>query len=188
MLPAPLNYGPNWAQQKQQARRRDGGRCRGCGTMEQPGHRHHVHHIRPFRTFGYIPGKNDFYLQANALDNLVTLCPSCHRTAEQQVRMRSALAGLSHVLRNLAPLFLMCDAQDIFVLAEEATITIYERAPAGVGFSVQLYESHADLLAAAQEHIAACPCVDGCPACVGPPGEVGPETKPATLELLAALR
>ena len=188
VLPAPLNYGPNWEQQKQQARRRDGGRCRGCGAQERPGHHHHVHHIRPFRTFGYIPGKNDFYLQANALDNLVTLCPSCHRTAEQQVRMRSALAGLSHVLRNLAPLFLMCDAQDIFVLAEEATITIYERAPAGVGFSEQLYESHDDLLAAAQEHIDACPCVDGCPACVGPPGEIGPETKPATLELLAALK
>jgi DEAD/DEAH box helicase domain-containing protein len=159
------------------------------------GRRHHdVHHIRPFRDFGYRAETNRLYLQANALDNLITLCPSCHHQAEAGVRMRSGLAGLASLIRNLAPLFLMCDAHDIFVLAEgqpaggdEPAITVYERVPAGVGFSQHLYEAHRDLLQACKELIDACPCLEGCPACVGPPGEVGPDTKRAAGELLEAM-
>jgi DEAD/DEAH box helicase domain-containing protein len=194
ILPGPVDYGPNWSAQKTRVLVRDGGRCQGCGARERPGRRHDVHHLRPFREFDYQPGVNQAYLQANALENLVTLCPACHRRAEARVRMRSGLAGLASLFRNLAPLFLMCDVHDIFVLAElqpagggEPAVTIYERLPAGVGFSQHLYEVHRDLLLASQELITACPCLDGCPACVGPPGEVGPATKEATRELLEAM-
>ncbi len=194
VLPGPINYGPNWLEQRRRALERDGGRCQHCGAPQRPGRQHDVHHIRPFRTFGYRPDVNDHYLQANALENLVTLCPPCHRRAEGHQRMRSALAGLASVLANLAPLFLMCDSHDIFVLSESQpagdqgpAITIYERVPAGVGFSQHLFAVHSELLAAAADLIRACPCLDGCPACVGPGGEVGPETKPATQQLLAAI-
>ena len=51
--------------------------------------------------------------EANRLENLTTLCPSCHHKVEQNVRMRSGLAGLAYVLGNLAPLFLMCDTGDL---------------------------------------------------------------------------
>ncbi len=198
VLPGSVDYGPNWAEQKRQALARDGGRCQNCGAQQRPGRRHDVHHIQPFRAFGYLAGVNDHYLHANDLRNLVTLCPGCHRRAESQMRMRSSLAGLGSVLRNLAPLFLMCDVHDIFVLSEVAPagqegprVTIYERVPAGVGFSQQLYELHGHLLTAAQELIRACPCEDGCPACVGPAALVAPDTEPktkaATLQLLAAM-
>ena len=56
-----------------------------------------------------MPGVNENYRVANQLDNLVTLCPSCHRRAELGQQTRSALAGLGYALGNLAPLFLMCD-------------------------------------------------------------------------------
>jgi DEAD/DEAH box helicase domain-containing protein len=194
VLPAPLDYGLNWTAQKAKAVARDGGRCCRCGAPERPDRRHDVHHLQPFRTFGYIPGQNDWYRPANALENLITLCSACHRQVEAQVRMRSSLAGLGSVLRNLAPLFLMCDTHDIFVLTDNPaggsqgpTVTVYERVPAGVGFSQQLYELHVQLLAAAEELIRRCPCLDGCPGCVGPGGEVGPETKATTLELLDAI-
>jgi DEAD/DEAH box helicase domain-containing protein len=194
ILPAPVDYGPNWREQRAKALARDRGRCQQCGAPERPGRNHDIHHIRPFREFTVLVGTGQAYLQANALDNLVTLCSSCHRQAEARVRVRSGLAGLASLFRNLAPLFLMCDTHDIFVLAEgqpaggdEPTITVYERVPAGVGFSQHLYEVHRDLLLASQELIEACPCADGCPACVGPPGEVGPDTKQATRELLQAM-
>jgi DEAD/DEAH box helicase domain-containing protein len=131
---------------------------------------------------------------ANQLENLVTLCASCHRRAEAGQQTRSALGGLAYVLGNLAPLFLMCDPGDIQVSAENRnpitqapTVVVYERVPAGVGFSQRLYELHEQLLASARELVADCRCRDGCPACVGPPGEIGPETKVATGRLLALL-
>ena len=188
ILLRPNDYGPNWQQQRQLALARDGQQCRTCGAAEGM---LHVHHIRPFRDYNYIPGANDHYLIANQLDNLVTLCPSCHRRAEAGQQSRSALGGLAYVLRNLAPLYLMCDPGDIQVLAESRspltqapTIVVYEQVAAGVGFSQRLFELHDDLVAAAQELVATCRCRDGCPACVGPPGEIGPNTKEVTRQLL----
>lgn len=76
-------YGPNWHAQKRAARKRDGYACQHCGKHQNKCRRAlDVHHIQPFRTFGYIPGTNDHYLQANDLTNLITLCPQCHKQAE----------------------------------------------------------------------------------------------------------
>lgn len=191
ILLRPNNYGPNWQEQRQQALARDQRRCRTCGAG---GALLHVHHIRPFREYGYVPGSNENYRQANQLDNLITLCPSCHRRAEAGQQTRSALGGLAYALRNLAPLYLMCDPGDIQVSAESMspltkapTIVVYESVAAGVGFSQRLYELHHELLTAARELIAACRCREGCPACVGPPGEIGPDTKAVTAQLLDIL-
>lgn len=196
ILLRPNAYGPDWAEQRQRALERDGWRCRTCGLDGRATNTPlHVHHVRPFREYGYRPGENDRYRLANQLDNLVTLCPSCHRQAETAVQQRSALAGLAYVLGNLAPLFLMCDPTDIEVSADSRhpltrlpTIIIYEQTPAGVGLAGRLFEVRHDLLAAALELVRDCPCRDGCPACVGPPGEVGPETKAVTRQLLVILK
>jgi DEAD/DEAH box helicase domain-containing protein len=191
LLP-PNDYGPNWQVQRRLALERDGTRCRTCGAT---GEVLHVHHIRPFREYGYLRGQNENYRLANQLENLVTLCPSCHRRAEAGQQTRSALGGLGYVLRNLAPLFLMCDPGDIQVSAEALspltkapTVVVYERVAAGVGFSRQLYALHDELLAAALELVTDCQCRSGCPACVGPPGEIGPDTKGVTRVLLRSLR
>ncbi len=183
ILLKPNNYGSNWQQQRKLALDRDGHRCRTCGAEGLL----HVHHIRPFREYSD-------YRQANQLDNLAVLCPSCHRRAEAGQQARSAMGGLAYVLRNLAPLYLMCDPQDILVSAESRspltqapTIVVYESVAAGVGFSQRLYELHDQLLASALELVSDCQCRDGCPACIGPPGEIGPNTKAVTRQLLQML-
>ncbi len=214
------DYGPNWRAQRRLVRARDGYRCTQCGAPEQSAsgsrRQHDVHHLVPFRTFGYVPGFNEHYLVANRLENLVLVCRSCHQRLESGVRKRTGLDGLAYALTNIAPLHLMCDPQDIGVhvvrgadlkqqdnaLGGEPasdpadvvdavpTVYLYERVTAGLGFSVRLFELHEELLRAAQQLVRACPCHQGCPACVGPVLEndlVQLETKRLTLALLDAL-
>ena len=185
--------GPNWDTQRQRARERDGFRCQHCSAPEKPNRQHDVHHLRPFREFNYVPGQNEAYLEANRLENLVTLCRSCHLRAEAAQMMRSALGGLGHLLRHVAPLHLMCDPRDIGVIVEprssftrQPTITIYEQVPAGVGFSEELYRLHRTLLEAAHDVAARCSCAGGCPACIGPTSEEG-NTRANTLRLIESL-
>jgi DEAD/DEAH box helicase domain-containing protein len=194
ILLRPNDYGPNWAQQRDAARKRDGYRCTQCNAPERGDRQHDVHHVRPFREFGYIPGQNEAYREANRLENLVTLCRSCHRAVETARGTRNALGGLASVLHNLATLYLMCSPNDIGVVAEQRspdtlapTITIYDHAPGGLGFSARLYDLHDDLLAGALDLVRDCPCTDGCPACVGPVGEVEAGAKPLTIALLEAV-
>jgi DEAD/DEAH box helicase domain-containing protein len=133
--------------------------------------------------------------RANQMDNLITLCPACHRKVEANVRMRSGLAGLGYVLGQLAPLFLMCDPGDLGIFTDPAwayaenlpSVVLYDLVPAGIGFSQKLYEMHDELLAHAVELIRACGCADGCPSCVGPAGENGMGGKQETLAILREL-
>lgn len=79
----PKYYGPNWQAQRKKARQRDLYFCQSCGVTETALDKElDVHHKKPFRTFGYIPEENQAYREANRLHNLVSLCASCHRTAE----------------------------------------------------------------------------------------------------------
>jgi len=193
LLP-PQEYGPSWPSARQAAQARDGYVCRQCGAPQRDGREHDVHHIRPFREFGFIPGENCNDRLANDLDNLITLCPSCHHRAEAARGKRSALGGLSYALGNIAPLYLMCDPRDLGVMTEvrsrdtrAPTITLYDRIPEGLGLAERLYERHEELLAAALELIQFCRCQEGCPACVGPTGPGGVEVKVLTARLLAEL-
>lgn len=183
----PNNYGPGWSQIRDRVRARDKYTCQVCGAVET-NRQHDVHHKIPFRAF-------TSYIEANRLENLITLCPSCHHKAEQNVRMRSGLAGLAYVLGNLAPLFLMCDAGDLGTHVEpvengvfgQPSIVLYDAIPAGIGFSEKLFEMHNELMARALELVSECPCADGCPSCVGPGGENGYGGKQEALEILKEL-
>lgn len=183
----PNEYGPNWEAQRRRARARDDYRCQVCGTPEKD-RAHDVHHKIPLRALLS-------YEQANQLENLITLCPTCHRRAETAVRVRSGLAGLAYVLRHLAPFFLMCDVGDLGVHADpqspfadgQATVVLYDRIPAGIGFSQRLFELHYELMARAGKLVAACECKDGCPSCTGPGGESGLGGKHETLAILDVL-
>ena len=180
-LSDPNDYGPNWSCQRNAVRARDGYRCQGCGAGEMAGKQHDVHHRIPFRAFvadstrrnGLPPDRA--WEAANVLDNLVTLCPACHRRAEASVRIRSGLGGVAALLAGVAPLFLMCDPGDLGVVAEPQapvsglpTITIFEHTPGGVGYAEQLYRSMPALLEAGLDLVRSCPCAQGCPSCVGP--------------------
>ncbi len=184
---SPNDYGPQWEQIKARVRARDGYRCQVCGAPEN-GRAHDVHHKIPFRTFVSVE-------LANRLDNLTTLCRSCHHRVETAVRVRSGLAGLAYVLGQLAPLFLMCDPRDLGVHSDPQLavaegrpgVVIYDQVPAGIGLSQRLYEIHSELVERARDLVAACECSEGCPSCVGPGGENGVGSKRETLAILEAL-
>jgi DEAD/DEAH box helicase domain-containing protein len=187
---APNDYGPEWPKIRERVRARDGYRCQVCGRHEN-GKQHDVHHKIPFRTFRGEGGRI-LREQANRMENLVTLCPECHHQAEQNVRVRSGLAGLGSVLGQLAPLFLMCDPGDLGLHTDPSEqtlgapgVVIYDDVPAGIGFSEKLYELHGELMARALELVQECECEDGCPSCVGPAGENGMGGK---LEAMAILK
>jgi DEAD/DEAH box helicase domain-containing protein len=191
-----MDRGPNWAEQRRRARDRDRFTCRVCGAGEASlGREHDVHHIRPFREFGYIAGQNEHHRQANELDNLITLCRTCHsRVSGDRVSkdaFSNGLRGLAYLLHHVAPLYLMCEPQDLGVVSElrspltgRPTIYIYDQVPAGVGFSEALYRLHRDLLTRAYEVLGVCACSDGCPSCVGPSAAGGEGGKQAAAEIL----
>jgi DEAD/DEAH box helicase domain-containing protein len=184
----PNDYGPDWSRTRDRVRARDKYTCQVCGAVEAD-RQHDVHHKTPFRAF-------PSYAEANRMENLTTLCPSCHHKVEQNVRMKSGLSGLAYVLGNLAPLFLMCDGGDLGTHVEpvenqtfgQPTVVLYDAIPAGIGFSQKLFEIHDELIARAFELVSECPCVDGCPSCVGPGGENGYGGKQESLEILKELR
>jgi DEAD/DEAH box helicase domain-containing protein len=183
----PNNYGPDWNRIRDRVRARDKYTCQVCGAVET-NRQHDVHHKIPFRAF-------PSYVEANRLENLTTLCPTCHHKVEQNVRMKSGLSGLAYVLGNLAPLFLMCDSGDLGTHVEpvenknfgQPTVVIYDAVPAGIGFSEKLFEMHDELISRALELVSECPCADGCPSCVGPGGENGYGGKQEALEILKEL-
>lgn|GEM_PF-945315 len=72
--------GANWRVQSKAARQRDRYTCRVCGlTEDELGKRLHVHHTIPYSRF-----KSN--VEANKLDYLVSVCPSCHGQLEAQLR------------------------------------------------------------------------------------------------------
>ena len=190
----PNKYGSDWGRIRDRVRARDKYQCQVCGALESDPsttlrtRQHDVHHKIPFRTFTSTE-------EANRLENLTTLCKTCHHKVEQNVRIRSGLAGLGFVLGNLAPLFLMCDPRDLGTHIDPAwsavnglpSIVLYDLVPAGIGFSQKLFEIHDELIQRALELVSECACEDGCPSCVGPGGENGIGGKQETLEILKEL-
>ena len=196
VLKLPNDYGPNWPRQRDAARARDHNLCTVCGAPEPPGRQHDVHHKKPFRDFGYIRGENEHYLQANELSNLITVCANCHHAIETAEATRTALEGLSYLVGNLAPLFVMCDPGDLSTVADIhsphtrlPTITVYEQTHGGTGLTDELFDRHATLLKMAAQRIRECPCEHGCPACVGPIDETvqSRDLKADTLRLISML-
>mgnify|MGYP006273224951 FL=1 len=78
-----LDYGPNWETQRRKALDRDDHECQHCGLtndehLAQWDHGLHVHHRTKRRKF-------DDYREANRLENLVSLCRSCHLEIENRI-------------------------------------------------------------------------------------------------------
>jgi DEAD/DEAH box helicase domain-containing protein len=177
------DYGPNWETQRRRARERDGYVCRACGLPEGAmGREHDVHHIVPFRKFNYRPGENEAYLEANRLENLITLCRRCHARCDHGPREGPvvALQGLGHLLHQVAALFLMCDPADIEVTTRLRygpeglpVVMVYDTCPGGAGLSPALLGVARALLSVVLARLEECPCGTGCPSCIGPtvPGE-----------------
>lgn len=75
------NYGRGWTRVRRQALERDDHECVICGTgREDLGRNPDVHHIVPVRAFVETPATAE--ADAHYLENVVSLCPACHRKAE----------------------------------------------------------------------------------------------------------
>lgn len=108
-----------------------------------------------------------------------------------QTDLQNGLLGLSNVLANAAPVYLMCDPGDIRVVHQvrstfnqRPTVYIYDSYPGGVGFSNKLYELHDELFDTAVKMVTQCQCESGCPSCVGPLNEFTETDNPKQLTLM----
>ncbi len=72
--------GANWVLQARGARERDGFACQICSISEEDlGRQLDVHHKIPYRSFASN-------VEANRLENLISLCNSCHIKQETELR------------------------------------------------------------------------------------------------------
>jgi DEAD/DEAH box helicase domain-containing protein len=123
------------------------------------------------------------------------------------------LRALTHLLHQLAPIFLLCDIRDVGswlgdgapaqagqVVTRETmraqllqgetfspTIYLYDNQPGGIGLAERIFEVLPDLLARGLETLEACGCRSGCPSCAGPVNEVGRQAKPVARAILQRL-
>ncbi|MEG0768083.1 MAG: Zn-binding domain-containing protein, partial [Clostridia bacterium] len=108
--------------------------------------------------------------------------------------LQGGMLGIANLVRQLAPVYLMCASQDIAVLyhvrdpfTRAPTLYLYDRCPGGVGLSEKTYDLTCLLLQHAYDVASACVCEAGCPSCVGPAAEVGAHGKETALLLLRRL-
>jgi len=107
-----------------------------------------------------------------------------------QTEIENGLLGLSNILANSAPIYLMCAPGDISVVPQVKstftglpTLYIYDSYPGGVGFSEKLFNLHTDLFKSSKEMIESCTCEAGCPSCVGPLNEFSGNGSPKEITL-----
>jgi DEAD/DEAH box helicase domain-containing protein len=101
--------------------------------------------------------------------------PSAYVLAKASGRVpREGLLGISNVIREVIPLYAMCDTMDVGASVDSSAanapgIFVHDRFPGGLGFALKAYELIDEILAACLELLDACTCANGCPSCVGSP-------------------
>ncbi|MBN2536241.1 MAG: DEAD/DEAH box helicase [Spirochaetales bacterium] len=110
----------------------------------------------------------------------------------------TVMQRLGYVIKNVAPVFLLCDPNDIGV-AERVKdpffgvpcLYIYDNYAGGTGLSEGFLENAETILSAAYDLVAACRCSFGCPSCIGPveqQGDMGKQIKEQVLLFLHSMR
>ncbi|GHV22687.1 putative ATP-dependent helicase YprA [Spirochaetia bacterium] len=106
-----------------------------------------------------------------------TDCGGALRAMQDDEAAAACLQGVGTLIKNIAPMFLLCDSRDIG-LAERIRDThfampclyIYDKYPGGAGLSESLAGRLPELFEAIYNAVAQCRCKDGCPSCLGPHG------------------
>ncbi|MFB6104637.1 MAG: HNH endonuclease [Halobacteriaceae archaeon] len=90
------SYGTGWNRVRTEALQRDGYACQICGKDKAAiGRNPDVHHIVPVRWFRNEDGFEE--RDAHTLENVVSLCVSCHRRADHGRISREALYGAAGI-------------------------------------------------------------------------------------------
>ena len=181
------DYGKDWQEIRKKILLRDTYTCQLCGSQPSD-HELHVHHKQPYRTFAS-------QAQAHQSDNLITLCPACHKIAEKNLYIRGSLSGLAYGISNIAPIFIKSSAHDIGYTTNPTKlpteplpgIVFYDQFSGGMGLARNVFEQLDFIFSALRDHLSKCPCSDGCPSCVGPGGENGIGAKAGVRSILDSL-
>ncbi len=82
---------------------------------------------------------------------------------------------LGTLIKNVAPVFLLCDSRDIGVSErikdthfDCPSIYIYDTYPGGTGLSEGFLQNSQAIIQGAFELVSGCSCARGCPSCIGP--------------------
>ena len=85
------------------------------------------------------------------------------------------IARIGTLIKNVAPVFLLCDRNDLGVAErlrdphlEQPALYLYDRYPGGTGLAEAAAELFPRILDAALEVVDRCGCREGCPSCIGP--------------------
>ena len=83
-----------------------------------------------------------------------------------------ALIGMANVLVEVAPIFVMCDPQDIGTVVNSSCLKrdalfLHDRYPGGLGYARRCLERIGEIMQTIRDVIQECGCEDGCPSCVG---------------------
>ncbi len=108
--------------------------------------------------------------------------------------LQGGMLGIAAMLRQLAPLYLMCAPRDLAVLyrvrdpfTRKPAVYLYDNCPGGIGLAEKVYDMLPMLLDQAKGAIETCRCEEGCPSCVGPVAEIGARGKQTAIALLSRL-
>ncbi len=99
---------------------------------------------------------------------------------------------LGTLVRNVAPVFLLCDPRDIGVSERLRDphfgcpcLYVYDSYPGGTGLAEGFLRSVVPILRGARELVEGCACSEGCPSCIGPTeGRLPFNPKQATVRFL----
>jgi DEAD/DEAH box helicase domain-containing protein len=82
------------------------------------------------------------------------------------------LIGVANALVECAPLYVMCDTQNIGAVVDASNLGkdalfLYDRYPGGMGYAQRCVDAMEELMQAVYDVVGKCPCEGGCPSCVG---------------------
>lgn len=94
------------------------------------------------------------------------------RMAERKLIVGEALIGIANVLVEVAPLYVMCDPQDVGTDVNSSCLKrdalfLYDRYPGGMGYARRCLDKIGEIMQTVHAVIRECRCDDGCPSCVG---------------------
>ena len=129
-------------------------------------------------------GYGEIYLPPEEMHtrSLVLLLPPESRAGKAYAALPEEVKGgviarLGFLVKNVAPVFLLCDSGDIGVSERlkdphfgVPCLYVYDKYPGGTGLAEAFQEKLAAILTALAERLTSCPCREGCPSCIGPVG------------------
>ena len=92
------------------------------------------------------------------------------------------LGRLGTLIKNVAPVFLLCESRDIGIserLKDDYTnnpsLYVFDMYPGGTGLSEGFLSKGSVIYDACLDLVENCPCEAGCPSCIGPDAQENPE-------------